>query len=92
MQKLPQDRVAPSTLTQATASICMAPMISCLITSDTDRVFYILQELTQCLPGGAKASDVPILGFHIGLGLGSVLGKLFEEHFSDISGKKVSTL
>nr|KAG5694347.1 hypothetical protein BaRGS_035215 [Batillaria attramentaria] len=75
-------------LTQCTACLSLASVIPTLITSDTDLIFLIMRELTQSLPGGAKADESSALAFHTGLGLGMVLGRLFEEHFSDITGKK----
>lgn len=89
LQRSVDDRIPASTLTQATACICLAPLIPILISSNSDLVFYIMHEMTQSLPGRPKASDMPVIQFHTGLGLGSFLGRLFEEHFSDVSGKKV---
>ncbi|KAK7480036.1 hypothetical protein BaRGS_00028769, partial [Batillaria attramentaria] len=75
-QRSAEDRTAASMLTQCTACLSLASVIPTLITSDTDLIFLIMRELTQSLPGGAKADESSALAFHTGLGLGMVVGCL----------------
>ena len=44
------------------------------------------------LPGRAAPDTSPVFQFYSGLALGMVLGRLFEEHFSNLGGTKVCSL
>lgn len=89
-QRSAEDRTAAGMLTRSTSCLSLAPLIPCLITGHADLVLLMVRELTGSLPGG-KEAESPALAFHTGLGLGIMLGRLFEEHFADITGKEGMT-
>ncbi|KAL8620364.1 hypothetical protein ACOMHN_060273 [Nucella lapillus] len=87
-QRSADDRAAATNLAQASACVSLGTLVPCLTSSTVHAqvVRYMLRELSWGLPGGRKASDFPVLMLHNGLGLGMVLGKLFQEGFCDLGG------
>ncbi|KAL5004639.1 hypothetical protein ScPMuIL_018095 [Solemya velum] len=83
-----EDRLAASLLARASASLALGQIIPVLITVDADRILKILTNMSAGLPGKSSSAESPVLHFHVGLGLGMILARLFEERFSDISGSK----
>ncbi|XP_070176499.1 focadhesin-like [Littorina saxatilis] len=90
-QRSAEDRTSASSLAQATACVCLATLAPCLTAGHSDVILLVLRELTSCLPGGKKAPDSPVLLFHSGLGLGMLLGRLFEDRFCDVGGRRGQT-
>ena len=60
-----------------------------MINSDVNRIFGLLDRLTGWLPGQPKAPEAPVLHMAYGVGLGGLLGRLFEEHFMETCGSSV---
>ncbi|KAJ8304115.1 hypothetical protein KUTeg_017698 [Tegillarca granosa] len=83
-----EDRLPVSVLGQAAASLALSQLVPILITKDVDRIYDILTKLVDLLPGQPGAQESPVLNFHYGLGVGMFLARLFEEHFSDVTGNK----
>ncbi|XP_070543239.1 focadhesin-like [Ptychodera flava] len=48
----------------------------------------MLKTLTAMLPGQPSADESPVIQFHCGLGLGSLLSRLYQEHFSEVTGNE----
>ncbi|CAH1796123.1 unnamed protein product, partial [Owenia fusiformis] len=77
-----------SLLAKASACLSLPQLLPFLITTDTEAVLQLIDSLTGRLPGQPGADDSSILKFHHGLALGMLISKLFEEHFSNVTGSK----
>ncbi|XP_041369730.1 focadhesin-like [Gigantopelta aegis] len=87
-QRSATDRIQASLLARSSACLALAELIPILITMDTERIYKILIMITQGLPGKAAKDSSPVFQFYSGLALGMFLGRLFEEHFSNLGGTK----
>jgi hypothetical protein len=78
-----------SFLVQAASVLALCQLTPVMINLDVSRIFVMLETLTRWLPGQPAAPEAPVLQLSHGMGLGGVLGKLFEENFMDTCGSKV---
>ncbi|XP_022331606.2 focadhesin-like [Crassostrea virginica] len=85
-QRSVEDRISASFLTQASAVLTLCQLVPVMINSDVNRIFGLLDRLTGWLPGQPKAPEAPVLHMAYGVGLGGLLGRLFEEHFMETCG------
>ncbi|XP_064607895.1 focadhesin-like isoform X2 [Liolophura sinensis] len=85
------DRQEASVLARSAASVAIAQVIPAVMTFDTDRIYKMIDMLKAGLPGRAPGSLSGVLQSYSGLGLGMLLARLFEEHFTDVGGTKGMT-
>lgn len=83
------ERQEASVLARSAASVAISQVIPAVMTFDTDRIYKMIDMLKAGLPGHAPGSLSGVLQSHCGLGLGMLLARLFEEHFTDVGGTKV---
>lgn len=88
-QRSVDDRMTSSFLVQAASVLALCQLTPVIINLDMSRIFVMLETLTTWLPGQSDAPEAPVLQLAYGLGLGGVLGKLFEENFMDTCSSKV---
>ena len=90
LQRTGKDRTPACVLARASASLAVSQLIPVLLTSSSDHIEHMVAALTGGLPDQAASDTSPSLQFFFGLGLGMLLGRLFEEHYEDVSGTKVT--
>ncbi|XP_048733859.2 focadhesin-like isoform X2 [Ostrea edulis] len=90
-QRSVDDRMTSSFLVQAASVLALCQLTPVIINLDMSRIFVMLETLTTWLPGQPDAPEAPVLQLAYGLGLGGVLGKLFEENFMDSCSSKEVT-
>lgn len=71
------------------ASLAASQLAQIFASTETEKVISLLNLFASHLANGPKPLDSPILALCNSLALGSLLGRLFEEHFSEMTGSKV---
>ncbi|XP_027059446.1 focadhesin-like [Pocillopora damicornis] len=79
---------ASSLLARSCAALSLSLLVPCLVVLDTDRIHDITVLLKQRIPGQSKSGSSASLQMSCSVGLGLLLSKLHEEHFSDAYGKE----
>ncbi|XP_071110148.1 focadhesin-like [Haliotis cracherodii] len=87
-QRTAGDKLPASLLARSSACVALSQLVPIFITMDSDRIYQVISMATDRLPGQPGCEESPVLQFHYGLGLGMFLGRLFEEHISDVGGAK----
>ncbi|CAG5124710.1 unnamed protein product, partial [Candidula unifasciata] len=87
-QRSTLDRSPASTLCSGTARLAASQLVPVFIALDTDRIQHLLTVFAAALPKGSKALESPLLAFCNGMALGMLLGRLFEDHYSEMTGSK----
>ncbi|XP_035827605.1 focadhesin [Aplysia californica] len=82
------DRSPASSLCSAMARVAAGQLVPVFIATDADRIPELLGRLSRDLPLGAAPLESPMSAFCNGLALGVMLGRLFEEHFAEMTGTK----
>jgi len=79
---------ASSLLARSCCALSLSLLVPCLVTLDIDRIHNMAELLKQRIPGQNKAGSSAVVQMSCSLGLGLFLGRLYEEHFSDVCGKE----
>ncbi|XP_068741397.1 focadhesin-like [Montipora capricornis] len=79
---------ASSVLARSCAALSLSLLVPCLVTRDIDRIQNMVELLKTRIPGQSKAGSSAAVKRSCSLGLGLLLSKLYEEHFSDLCGKE----
>jgi len=79
---------ASSLLARSCAALSLSLLVPSLVTLDTDRIQNMTELLKQRIPGQTKAGSSAVVQTSCSLGLGLLLSRLYEEHFSDLCGKE----
>ncbi|XP_067665779.1 focadhesin-like [Haliotis asinina] len=87
-QRTAGDKLPASLLARSSACVALSQLVPIFITMDSDRIYQVISMATDRLPGQPGCEESPVLQFHYGLGLGMFMGRLFEEHISDVGGAK----
>ncbi|XP_032233940.2 focadhesin [Nematostella vectensis] len=78
---------ASSLLARASAALSLSQLVPVLVALDPDHVKQYIDALRLRLPGQTKAGSSAVIQVHCGLGLGLLLSKLYQEHYSDVAGQ-----
>ncbi|XP_035663139.1 focadhesin-like [Branchiostoma floridae] len=81
-----------SMLARACSSLAFAQLIPVLVTNNVERIRHMIHILVSGLPGQPQADESSAVVFCHGVGLGMVLARLYEEHFSDVTGREGALL
>ncbi|XP_031566041.1 focadhesin-like [Actinia tenebrosa] len=79
---------ASSLLARACAALALSQLVPVLVTLEPDRVKTFTEALKHRVPGQPKAGSSSVIQNHCSLGLGLLLNKLYQEHFSELAGKE----
>ncbi|KAK3740115.1 hypothetical protein QZH41_012352, partial [Actinostola sp. cb2023] len=79
---------ASSLLARACAALSLSQMVPVLVNLDPDRIKIFTEALKLRTPGQSKAGSSSVIQVHCSLGLGLLLSKLYEEHFSELAGNE----
>ncbi|KAI8508097.1 hypothetical protein Bbelb_143370 [Branchiostoma belcheri] len=79
-------------LARASCSLAFSQLIPVLVTNNVERIHHMIRILVSGLPGQPQADESSTVVFCQGLGLGMVLARLYEEHFSDVTGREGAML
>ncbi|XP_078656308.1 focadhesin-like isoform X4 [Branchiostoma floridae x Branchiostoma belcheri] len=81
-----------SMLARACCSLAFSQLIPVVVTNNVERIHHMISILVSGLPGKLQADESSTVVFCQGLGLGMVLARLYEEHFSDVTGREGAML
>ncbi|XP_066271625.1 focadhesin-like [Branchiostoma lanceolatum] len=81
-----------SMLARACSSLAFSQLIPVLVTNNVERIRHMIRILVSGLPGQPQADESSAVVFCHGVGLGMVLARLYEEHFSDVTGREGALL
>ncbi|XP_066272306.1 focadhesin-like isoform X1 [Branchiostoma lanceolatum] len=81
-----------SMLARACSSLAFSQLIPVLVTNNVERIRHMIRILVSGLPGQPQADESSAVVFCHGVGLGMVLARLYDEHFSDVTGREGALL